>query len=127
MTIMTLCAHFRCHEICSSLQSKGAPVRSKNGMGQALSYVRLLLISIMLVPVAAVAGQLEDGNEALKSGDFQTAYRLLRPLADQGDALAQIGMGAMYAEGQGLERDYKEAARWFGLAAEQKVARAQFI
>jgi hypothetical protein len=34
-------------------------------------------------------GPLEDGLAAAKRGDYATALRLSRPLADQGDAVAQ--------------------------------------
>jgi hypothetical protein len=37
---------------------------------------------------AAVAGPFEDGGAAYARGDYATAMRLWRPLADQGDALA---------------------------------------
>jgi hypothetical protein len=37
---------------------------------------------------AAVAGPFEDGSAAYARGDYATAMRLWRPLADQGDALA---------------------------------------
>jgi hypothetical protein len=42
---------------------------------------------------AAAAGQFEDGMEALNRGDYPTAMRLLRPLADQGDERARWALG----------------------------------
>ena len=52
----------------------------------------------------ATAGPLEDGQAALQRGDYATAMRLLRPLAEnQGDpttiAPAQAALAAMYANG----------------------------
>ncbi len=42
--------------------------------------------------------------------------------ADQGHAGAQTNLGAMYAKGQGVVQNYKEASKWFKLAAEQGFA-----
>ena len=52
--------------------------------------------------------------------------RLLRPLADQGDATAQYDLGLMYAKGQGVPQDYAEAVKWFRKAADQGDASAQY-
>ncbi len=49
-----------------------------------------------------------------------------RPLAEAGSADAQAIMGALHRSGQGVARDYGEAARWFGLAARQGHVGAQF-
>ena len=40
-------------------------------------------------------------------------------LAQQGDALAQFVVGAMYHDGQGVPKDYKEAVKWYRKAADQ--------
>jgi len=46
--------------------------------------------------------QLEKGYAALQGGDYATAMRLLRPLAEQGDAVAQYNFGRMYELGAGV-------------------------
>jgi len=71
------------------------------------------------------AGDLEDGRAAIGAGDYGTARRLLKPLADQGDPDAQNALGVLYAQGWGVERDYDEALRWFRKAADQGHAKAQ--
>ena len=86
----------------------------------------ILVLAVALTPVAAVAGPHEDGVEAYKSGDYATALRLLRPLAEQGHAGAQHNLGVMYHEGQGVPRDYAEALKWLRLAAEQGDADSQY-
>ncbi len=63
---------------------------------------------------------------AAKRGDYATAVREWRPLAEQGDARAQANLGLMYADGHGVERDDAEAVRWYLLAAEQGYAVGQF-
>ena len=49
----------------------------------------------------------------------------LRQRAKQGDASAQYNLGSMYANGEGIPQDDREAAEWLLLAAEQGHARAQ--
>jgi TPR repeat protein len=75
---------------------------------------------------AADARPLDDAVSAHSRGDYATALRLLRPLADQGAADAQYTLGVMHYKGQGVPRDYAEAARWYQKAAEQGLAEAQF-
>jgi TPR repeat protein len=41
----------------------------------------------------------------------------LKAKAEQGDAQAQTRLGNAFAQGEGVPRDYKQAARWFGQAA----------
>ena len=45
--------------------------------------------------------------------------------AETGDADARYHLGQMYAQGLGLEANQDEAARWYGLAAQQNHVRAQ--
>jgi TPR repeat protein len=49
----------------------------------------------------------------------------MRAAAQQGDALAQHGLGFMYFQGECTRADPAEAARWFRLAAEQGLAGSQ--
>ena len=58
---------------------------------------------------SAMAGPLEDGEAAYRIGDYATAMRLLRPLAQQGNADAQITLGKMYNFGFGVPKDYAQA------------------
>ena len=82
----------------------------------------LMLIVMLLVSGAAVptvAGPLEDGIAAYDKGDYATALRLLRPLAEQGNASAQNNLGFMYGAGWGVPQDYATAVSWYRKAAEQ--------
>ncbi len=87
--------------------------------------VGILILAAALTPVAAIAGPLEDARDAVESGDHATALRLLRPLAEQGHADAQTGLGVMYSNGWSVPQDYAEAVKWYQLAAEQGYAEAQ--
>jgi len=87
-----------------------------------------LVASLMLMATAgaAVAGPLEDGVAAVKRRDYATAVRSFRPLADQGDDVAQFDLGVLYNKGWGVPRDYVQAAKWYRLSAGQGNADAQF-
>ncbi|MCH7692462.1 MAG: sel1 repeat family protein [Proteobacteria bacterium] len=69
----------------------------------------------------------DEGVEAFYRGDYATALRELRPLAEQGNANAQFFLGFMYDKGQGVPQDYAEAVKWYRKAAEQGHADAQFF
>ena len=64
------------------------------------------------------ADDLQDGIEAAQRQDYKTAHRLWLPLADQGNVFAQYNLGMMYAKGLGTPKDYKEAVKWYRIAAE---------
>ncbi len=68
----------------------------------------------------------DEGVAAYQRGDYATAIRELRPLAEQGDANAQLFLGIMYENGQGVPQDYAEAVKWYRKAAEQGQANAQY-
>jgi hypothetical protein len=68
-------------------------------------------------PVAS--GPLEDADAALKRRDYQTAVRLIRPLAEQGNANAQYNLGVLYDNGLGVPQDKVRAYMWFTLSASQ--------
>ena len=70
--------------------------------------------------------QFQQGLEATERGDYQTAFKLWLPLAEQGNAISQFLVGVMYFEGQGVKQDDFEAVKWYRKAAEQGDADAQY-
>ena len=68
---------------------------------------------------------LDDATAAYDRGDYATSVRLIRPLADQGNATAQNRLGSMYSNGLGVPQNNAEAEKWFQLAADQGHASAQ--
>ena len=65
---------------------------------------------------------LDEGWAAYRRGDYATALRELRPLAEQGHAKAQFILGHIYAEeGGGVPK----ALQWWRKAAEGGYAKAQ--
>jgi uncharacterized protein len=81
---------------------------------------------LMAIAGAAAAEPLEDGVAAVKRGDYATALRLFRPLADQGDDVAQFDLGVLHNKGWGVPRDYVQAVKWYRLVAAQGNADAQY-
>ena len=47
-------------------------------------------------------------------------------MASQGNALAQSNVGLFYADGHGVDQDFKEAMTWYRKAANQRHAIAQY-
>jgi TPR repeat protein len=84
----------------------------------------ILFVALALAGTA-VAGPLEDGVEAVDRGDYATALRLLRPLAEKGDPEDQSNLGNMYFDGNGVPQDNTESVKWYLLAADQGSADAQ--
>jgi TPR repeat protein len=83
------------------------------------------LIAALVVVSTAVAGPLEDATAAYQRGDYATTLRLLRPLADQGNVVAQYNLGFMYDRGKGVPQNYADALRRYRKAADQGNADAQ--
>ena len=65
------------------------------------------------------------GQEAYNSGDYETALTQWQPLAEEGHADSQFGMGLLYANGFGVSLDDDQALKWYQLAADQGHTQAQ--
>jgi S1-C subfamily serine protease len=73
---------------------------------------------VLMFGFASPAVASDEALAAYNRGDFATALRLWRSLADQGQPDAMYNLGLMYAQGAAVPQNYAEAARWYGLAAE---------
>ena len=71
------------------------------------------------------ADALDEAAAAYKKGDYATALKALRILADQGNGNAQYNLGHMYANGHGVEQDYEQAIKWYRQAADKGFSEAQ--
>ena len=60
-------------------------------------------------------------------GDYTTALRILRPLANNGCAEAQYALGSAYLSGEGVQEDYAEAMKWYRHAADQGSCAARLM
>ncbi len=93
-----------------------------------MSLVFVLIFSLLLMTGSTKsvwADEFGDATAAYSRGEYATAIRLFRPLAEQGNARAQNFLGIMYQNGQGVVQDYKNAAMMYSLAAQQGYAWAQ--
>jgi TPR repeat protein len=77
------------------------------------------IILVLGLATLVEAGPLEDSDAAIKRRDYATALRLIRPLAEQGDANAQYNLGVFYDNGLGVPQDKVRAYMWFNLSAAQ--------
>jgi uncharacterized protein len=84
-----------------------------------------LVLAIVCFVVPAWA-DFQAGMDANNREDYATALREWRPLAEQGDALAQYNLGLLYRKGRGVPQDDVQARKWYEKAAAQGQAKAQF-
>jgi len=90
------------------------------------------LILAIAVPLAALAhgpkdlpddpqllAQYRQGFVAYQKDDFATALEKWQPLAEQGSSAAQLFLGFIHANGQGVSKDAAQAVYWYGEAAER--------
>jgi uncharacterized protein len=89
---------------------------------------RLIAVGIMLsAEQVTAADPFEDGQAAYDRGDYATALKLWRPLAEHGAVEAQYNLGVMYDNGQGVLKDYVSAMKWYRRAAALGDLQAQMI
>lgn len=103
-------------------ERRAVSVRRRSTIMRSLAGV---LVVFLIFLSSTMAGDLENGVAAYNRLDSATAWRLLQPLAERGDAGAQALVGNMYARGLGVTYDGTEAVRWWRKAAEQGDASAQ--
>jgi len=89
---------------------------------RTLSPLSLLLSLAIAIPALA---DFAAGLAAYQKGDYTTAAKEWRPLAEDGDAATQFNLGLLYLDGHGVPQDYAEAAKWFRRSAEQGYTEAQ--
>jgi len=94
-------------------------------MRMSLRFPIAVVLSIVCLAVPAWADY-KAGEDAYNRGDFATALREWRPLAEQGDALAQYNLGVLYRKGRGVPQDDVQARQWYEKAAAQGQAKAQY-
>ena len=99
------------------------------------SMKRSIWKSVLVVVFVAIAGcgdqsqkdaaSYQEGIDAYAQGNFAVALKKLQPMAEQGNADAQLRLGLMYREGNGVPKDDKQAVAWLSKAAEQGNMEAQ--
>src|ERR1700751_6125763 len=88
-------------------------------------------LAVSLVIQEARAGTDDDefrqGLSAFNTGDYASALKAWRPLAERGEPRSEAGIGFMYHRGLGVGLDDREAAVWLSRAAEQGQAEGQLM
>jgi TPR repeat protein len=97
------------------------------GLGAKASIVLGVLATVLaFISAASADGTYQEGNNARLSGDYATALRIWRPLAEQGQKDAENGMGVLYHYGEGVPRDYDQAVKWYRLAMQHGSIKAEY-
>src|SRR3954451_4661275 len=83
------------------------------------------VLAFVLLHATTGMAALAEGLDALNRGDYATAARELRPVAERGDAEAQYRLGLMYEFGKGFATDKAQSLAWLKKAAAQGHAAAE--
>ena len=65
----------------------------------------LAILSLCLLSISSAGEDVFAGFEAYHRGDYATALKKFRPLAEQGHPKAQYHLGLMYESGRGVVPD----------------------
>lgn len=86
---------------------------------------KYFFILLFFFTSSSFAATYEEGKKAYLAQDYKLALEILKPLAENGDAQAQITLGLMYDYGHGVEKSPSESIKWYLMAAEQGVPLVQ--
>jgi len=112
--------------IIGSAMSKHATRARPGTMLRLLAFVGLALQLLLSSPAFADDYAECNATDELLKTDPGRAVAACSRLAAQGNPVAEYNLGLMYLAGQGVARDYSQAASWFHKAADQGDAPAQF-
>ncbi|MDL2399240.1 tetratricopeptide repeat protein [Rhizobium mayense] len=79
-----------------------------------------------LPPEKPFKGKVDDAYGAFQRGYYLTAFQKALPRAQLGDPAAQTLLAELMSQGLGVKRDTKDAAFWYGKAAEGGDATSMF-
>ena len=85
----------------------------------------LAALAFLLLFGPGARADIAEGLEAYDAGDYAAAVAAWLPLAEAGDAEAQVALADLYLHGQGVPADPARAADWYRRAAAQGDAVAQ--
>lgn len=85
--------------------------------------IRALIVALsilfgIVVPNFVKADELQDAVRVLNNRDFKIAYKMLAPLAEKGNAAAQLIVGMMYFKGKGIAKNIVQADKWLLISEE---------
>jgi TPR repeat protein len=85
------------------------------------------VLMILICASLSSGADLKSAKHAYERKDYTVAVKEFMPMAEQGNAEAQLYLGKMYMQGQGILKDPDQAVKWFKASAEQGNADAQFF
>jgi hypothetical protein len=84
-----------------------------------------VLLAGLIVPPTTADADMKTGVTAYKTGDYNTAFREFKKLAEVGNPNAQFSLAVLYLSGRGVKRDVAQAIDWHRKAAGQGLASAE--
>src|SRR3972149_1129400 len=86
----------------------------------------IMALTLLGLPPSARPDAVDEAMQAARLRNYSKAAKLLKPMAEQGDARAQYQLAGLYRSGRGVPVDLKEAFQWMQKAARQGHAKAQY-
>jgi len=83
--------------------------------------------AILLCSTLCAAADLQSAKRAYQQKDYATALKEFSPLAEEGNADAQLYLGKIYMLGQSVLQDPNQAMKWLKASGLQGNAEAQFF
>lgn len=73
----------------------------------------------LLLLASNVSADFQAGLVAIAERQYEEAFKQFKPLAEKGNAAAQINLGNLYMKGLGVDQNYSLAFSWYQKAADQ--------
>jgi len=98
----------------------------------------LFVVVLLVLPFPTLQAKVTEGREnagsnyyqefmdAYEKQDYVKALKIIRPVAERGDPLAQVVLGTLYLDGEGVKQDMTEAFRLFSLSAGAEFVEGQY-
>jgi uncharacterized protein len=77
-----------------------------------LKAIALFLLLGIVCPTFVYADKFEDAVKSINRRHYETAYKMIVPLAEKGQAAAQLVLGMMYFKGIGVKKNIIESNKW---------------
>ena len=84
------------------------------------------LLAFLFLSGTVLAQTYEEGRQAYIEGNYRDAFKILQPLALEGDSEAQKMLGIMYDYGHGVKANSEKALEWYLRSAEQGQPAVQY-
>ena len=96
-------------------------------MQTTIKSVATAALMALMAAGPALADPKADANAAHDRKDYAAEVAIVKPLAEKGEAWAQVRLGGLYDEGDGAPRDAVAARHWYRLAGDQGDQQGQAL